>query len=408
MDSTAAAPACPLAATLAARLREAREELTRRWLERIVARVSLEPNRVFPTEDLLDHVPILIDGIADYLEDPSDEISADIPVVAKARELAELRYEQGFDSYEILKEHELLGGVLFTFLTRTMETIDEPCSRNDLLHCAHRLFRAVAVIQQMTTVHFLHLMDRQVRERENRLRAFNRMVSHELKNRVGAILGAHSLLGEAWVEEAQRARFLGMVGDNARAIQGTLENLMVLSKMEVDRRHQRNVLLPRAAAEAARQLRGLARARGVTVRVADALPKVEVNAAAVELCLTNYISNAIKYSDPGKPDRWVEVRGAVRHGDDGAPCEVVVEVRDNGLGVPEEARARLFEQFYRAHTETVTGVEGTGLGLSIVRETVQGLGGRAWAEFPEGEGSVFGFSLPCRREFDRDSALGTR
>jgi signal transduction histidine kinase len=400
MDSTAASTR-PLATTLAARLRAAREELTRRWLERIVARVALEPNRVFPEDDLLDHVPILIDGIADYLEDPSDEISVDIPVVAKAREIAELRYEQGFDCYEILKEHELLGGVLFAFLTRAVEEIEEPCSRGELLQCAHRLFRAVSVIQQMTTVHFLQLMDRQVREREDRLRAFNRMVSHELKNHVGAILGAHSLLAEAWIDESQRGRFLGMVSDNAKAIQGTLENLMVLSKMEVDRRHQRNVLLLHAATEAARQLRGLARARGVAVRVSETLPRVEVNAAAVELCLTNYISNAIKYCDPAKPERWVEVRGTVSRSEDGTPCEVVVEVCDNGLGVPEEGRPRLFEQFYRAHAQTVSGVEGTGLGLSIVRETVDGLGGRTWADFPEGDGSVFGFALPCRREVDR-------
>jgi hypothetical protein len=49
---------CPLALVLAARLRESRAELTTRWLDRIVARVSLDPNRIFPTDELLDHVPI--------------------------------------------------------------------------------------------------------------------------------------------------------------------------------------------------------------------------------------------------------------------------------------------------------------------------------------------------------------
>ena len=57
-----------------------------------------------------------------------------------------------------------------------------------------------------------------------------------------------------------------------------------------------------------------------------------------------------------------------------------------GSGVPPRQRAALFEQFFRAHGETVTGVEGTGLGLSIVRETVESLGGRAWAEFPNATG----------------------
>ena len=60
---------------------------------------------------------------------------------------------------------------------------------------------------------------------------------------------------------------------------------------------------------------------------------------------------------------------------------------------------RTYERFYRAHGDALPGVEGTGLGLNIVRDTVAALGGRAWAEFPE-KGSVFAFSLPCRREGD--------
>ena len=75
---------CPLAPALADRIRESREELTHRWLERISARVSLEPNRIFPTDDLLDHVPLLIDGIADYLADPAQEVAADAPALRRA------------------------------------------------------------------------------------------------------------------------------------------------------------------------------------------------------------------------------------------------------------------------------------------------------------------------------------
>ena len=112
---------CPLAAALAMRLRASRRELTSRWLERIVERVSIDPNKVFPTDELLDHVPLLIDGIAAYLENPSAEISVDMPVVAKAMELGALRHAQGFDAYEILKEHEILGGILFSYLAQEEE-----------------------------------------------------------------------------------------------------------------------------------------------------------------------------------------------------------------------------------------------------------------------------------------------
>ena len=389
---------CPLATPLAERLRAARDQLTMRWLERIAARVSIDRNRLFPSDELLDHVPLLIDGIADYVENPAEEIAADVPVVAKAMELGELRYSQGFDAYQIFKEYELLGGVLFNFLAGVVDEIDVPCSRAELLRCAHRVFHAMAIIQQVTTMHFLRRSAEQVRDREGRLRAFNRTVSHELKNRLGAIQGAHSLLVEPWVEAAQRERLMSMIGENTRGMQEVLEDLVALSRLEGSARQQRNVRLPRAAAESVRELRESARSREVNVRLANDLPDVEVNAAAVELCLTNYISNAIKYSDPQKAERWVEVRARVQGGPtDGSATELVTEVWDNGLGIPDEARLQLFQRFFRAHEAVATDVEGTGLGLSIVRETVESLGGRAWVQPNPDGGSVFAFSLPCRR-----------
>jgi len=398
------------ALVLAAALREAREELVRRWLDRITARVTISPNRIFPTEELLNHVPILIDGIANYLEHPEQELDAEAPVIAKAMELGALRHAQGFDAYEILKEHEILGGVLYNYLAEVVEHTAVPGTRSELLESWERVGHAVELIRQATMTHFLRLWAERVREREDRLRRFNRMVSHELKNRVGAIRGAAALLSEPWLEAVQRDRFVQMVRDNTDALQRVLDNLETLSRIESDTRQRRNVLLQQAAAEAARQLREPAEANGVSIRVADDLPAVEVDAAAVELCLVNYLSNAIKYADPRKSDRWVTVTGELRFREraDGGP-ELVVRVTDNGIGVPPNARGRLFEQFYRAHRDTVTGVEGSGLGLSIVRETTESMGGRAWVEFPEdgNGGSTFAFSLPSRREEDA-AAAGTR
>jgi signal transduction histidine kinase len=389
---------CPLAKTLAARLRHARAELTTRWLERIVARVDLEPNRVFPTDDLIDHVPLLIDGVADYIENPADPVGADPPVVAKAMELGALRHAQGFDEYELLKEYEILGGILFTFLVREVDAIDEECSRGELLVCAHRLFQAISRIQQATTTRYLQLAREQVREREERLRAFNRTLTHEFRNRINAVIGAGQLLQMADLTAPERESLAAVVSRNADTMRLVLDNLVELTGLTPDSRRQRHVRLPQAVAEATRQLADLARAHKVAIRVAPDLPDVEISAAAVELCVTNLVSNAVKYADPAKPERWVEVDGRIV-ADERGPREVVVKVRDNGLGVAPEKRGRLFERFFRAHESTGADIEGTGLGLSIVRETIESLGGRAWAEFPE-DGSVFAFAAPCRRVVD--------
>lgn len=386
---------CPLAITLAQRLREDREEIVGRWLERISDRVTLSRDKIFPTRDILDHVPLLIDGIADYLEDPAEEITADIPVVAKAMELGEMRHEQGFDAYQILKEYEILGGVLFDFLIRTADTIDEPCTRGELLVCGHRIFRSVAVIQQYTTMHYLRLADDRVMEREERLRGFNRAVSHELKNRIGAAAGASAMLQEdSVVRDPDRiAQFLSIITMNVDAMGATLNQLAELSRIDPQRAQTRNIRLVDAAAEVKRQLRDFAADRGVAVEVAADLPDIEVPAAVVELALSNYISNAIKYRDPEESSPWVRIEGSVLDGGHG-PDMLEVYVSDNGLGVPEDARDQLFRRYFRAHGETVTGEEGTGLGLSLVRDNVAALGGRAWVEFTE-TGSRFAFSIPC-------------
>ena len=393
-------------ALIASALRESSTDLVALWLERISARVAVAPHRIFPTEELLNHVPILIDGIADYVESPSVEVDAELPVTAKAMELGALRHSQGFDAYEILKELEILGGILFAFVERMASEQSGVAQSTDWLVCWHRIGHAIELIRQATMTHFLRLSAQRVNERETRLRRFNRMVSHELKNRVGAIRGAANLLREEWLEESERVRFQNMILENSEELQRTLANLESLSRIETDSRLSRNVLLPQATAEAARQLRKPADAKGVEILIDDDLPPVEVDAAAVELCLVNYISNAIKYSDPAKQHRWVRIEGAfqLRAAEGG---KLIVRVRDNGLGVPQAAREKLFDRFYRAHSETVTEAEGSGLGLSIVRETAESFGGQAWAEFPETGETVFAFSFPSRRDEDA-AAAGTR
>ena len=347
---------CVIAGALATRLRDAREDLTRQWLERINDRVSLVPDRIFPSDELLDHVPLLIDGIAAYVESPAAEVSADAPVVAKAMELGALRHNQGFDAYEILKEYEILGGILFTFFIRAVDTIEGPCERGDLMACSARLFRAVTIIQQATMTDFLRLAGEKIGERENRLRAFNRMVSHEIKNRIGAVLGASALLEETPdLPPADRDKFVELIARNAREMASTVENILELSQVERDARQHRHVRLTEAIREAARQVREAARQANVEIRIFEIPADIEVDAAVVELCITNYLSNAIKYSDRSRPGSIAEIRAAVEVAESGKR-EIVIRVTDNGIGVSPEKRDRLYERFYRAHGEIV-GIE---------------------------------------------------
>lgn len=391
---------CPIAPAVAARLREARDELTGRWLERISARTAIAPNRVFPTEDLLDHVPLLLVGIADYIENPANELGADVPVLAKAMELGELRFQQGFDAYEILKEYEIFGGILYSFIAREADAMGGECTREQLTVCCHRLFRAISVVQRATTIQYLRRAAEVIAEREDRLRAFHRALSHEFKNQIHSALGASQALSMEGIADGDRTRLVAVVQGSVEAMRSRLEALLSMTTVENDARRNRHVRLPQAVAEVARGLREMAEANAVEIRVPESLPPVEVHAAAVELCLANYLSNAIKYAKAGRSPRWAEIRGRVR--EYGGSYELVVSVHDNGSGVGPETRGRLFGRFERGLD---TMVEGSGLGLSIVRETAESLGGRAWAEFPA-EGAVFAFSLPCRRSEELENVGG--
>jgi signal transduction histidine kinase len=397
---------CKLARHLATELRAARGDVVKHWLDRIVARVNLNDGDIFPTDELLDHVPLLVDGIADYLEkDGVDVEGQGGPVEAKAMELGAMRHAQGFDAYQILKEHEILSGILFKFLGQALERAKEPApTPSEVALCWQRVAEATDKIRQATMTHFLRIAAEEVRLREERLRRFNRMVSHELKNRVGAIRNAANLLTETWIERAQAEQFIGIIGQNADGLERVLENLESLSHLDRDARQKRNVLLPQATLEVVRQLRDAAALAHVEVRLDEKkLPEVEVDAAAVELCLANYLSNAIKYSDPAKGVRWADISAELVPTTPDHEGELIIRVKDNGLGVPAESQPRLFEQFFRAHTETVT-AEGSGLGLNIVKETMESMGGRAWAEFPPEGGSVFTISFPSRREEDAAAA----
>jgi signal transduction histidine kinase len=314
-------------------------------------------------------------------------------------ELGAMRHGQGFDEYEVMKEFEILGGVLFAFLTESARSMARTYSADEVFSCIGRVFHAMALVQQAAVSHYLRLMNGRVAEREERLRGFNRALTHEFRNRIGAAMGAAEILNLPNLNDEDRSRLTRVIAGNMDSMRVVLDNLLELTVVGVETRQQRHVRLPEAVQEAVRHLRAMAASRGVVIEIAPDVADVEVPAAAVELSLTNFISNAIKYADNTASHRWVRLASQVTTDESGAPSEVRVSVSDNGIGVPVDQRDRLFERLFRAANAEASGAEGTGIGLSIVRETMEALGGKVSAAFME-KGSVFSFVLPCRRASD--------
>ena len=382
---------------VAQRLEAEHAALATRWLARLTSLLPLSPSEVFPTDSLLDHIPELIAEIARYVETPEREaFAANTQILSKARELGVLRHAQRASVHQVMREYRLLDAVLHAFVRELAEVWDAAAPSAEVVAVASHIHHAVDVLQETTVASFIARYHATVTEQARRLEAFNRMVGHELRQPLGTLQFALRLLDTGEDRKSEDApRLLALVRRNvARLVEltGNLARLSGLSEQADDAQVQ-HVSIAAVAREVARQLREMADARGVAIEVDDGLPQTVVDVAALELALINLVSNAIKYSDPAKPARQVTIaRGRAA----GSVC--AIDVRDNGLGIPQAHLPHILERPVRAHADLdeQLGVDGLGLGLVIVRDCLRALDGRISVSSEAGVGTTFTVEIPLR------------
>jgi signal transduction histidine kinase len=388
-----------------------RLSLASQWLHRLKELLVVPPNDVFPSDRLLDHIPALIAEIAGYLRAPADEeIAANAAVIDKARELGILRHEQQASVHQLLREYEILGDILETFIVAETARLGLQPSPAECFEVSRRLTRSVRTLLRTTVDTFVSEYTAAIQERNERIKSFNRMASHELRSPIGTLLFAAAVLKKDAIRaNPDRVAKIAMtMHDNAERLSWLVQNLQRMTQLSelTDVPSEQRVELAALAADVARQLGDMAASRGVAIRIGRDLPVLIADPARLELVFLNLVSNAIKYSDPGEPDPFVEIASAVRPSvqDDTAAATFTICVRDNGLGIPEADQPAIFERFFRghAHLDGELGVTGTGLGLAIVAECIHALGGSIRCESAIGHGTTFLVTLP--RGGDRSSA----
>jgi signal transduction histidine kinase len=392
----------PLA--ISQRMAGERVAIAAHWLTRLRDLLTVAADEVFPSEQLLDHIPLLVDEIARYLAAPADEaIAANAAVMAKARELGQLRHSQHASAHQLLHEYEILGEILERFLVdETARMIPQPTVAECFeVHC--RLTRAVRVLMRTTVDTFIGEYTTTIQEQNERLKAFNRAASHELRSPIGTLRFAGALLEhEAVRQDPHRvAKIAATVKSSSERLTWLVENLQRIARMKdpLDVPSEQRVDLTALSEEVARQLDEMAQARGVAIRIESGLPTLVADPARLELVLLNLVANAIKYSDPVKAEPFVEIAHARRAVDAviaDEPHRFTICVRDNGLGIADADQPAIFDRFFRAHAhrDQELGVTGTGLGLAIVIDCIQALGGAIRCESRSGEGTTFFISLP--------------
>ncbi len=365
-------------------------DLARAWARQMNDDLHLD---LSPYPDVED--PQIIHGIAACLRDSKTGMVCTLELMERARQIGEVAEAKGVAAEQILNGYLILDELLWKLANRELARCagEEADGEVVLPACVslRRLHEAVMVVVRATTGAYLHRYRERIREDTERMRSFNRMVSHELTNPISTLRGAAALLSDESVaaDPEARGRYVAMVLRNTARMSDLVSDLLVLTTTEGGEAMNlaEPVVLGEVFDTVRERLLDDAEEKGLRME-AGSLPKVAADRAAVELVLTNLVANAIRYSDPEKPNRFVRV--SARPPDDGSAWVVAVE--DNGFGIAEEVRSRVFERFFRAAPERK--ISGTGLGLSIVKEVVERWGGHVWLESQEGSGTTFFFTLP--------------
>ena len=378
----------------AERLRRDRAEVTRAWVERISGRLGTHPKHVLPTEELLDGVPDALLKAADFLEAGDDQhLTVQELVTDRLRDVARLRRAQGYDVQEIVHEFDELAQVLDGAALNWLAEYPGSPDPAAVGRVFGRLNRAPLLMGEITVALYTEEDAEGRHAAATRLRDFADTLMHQLKNPLGAAEGAALLLGddELSTGSEERRRLAGIVERNLRRAREVMEDVRSLALAEMGRPDgERCVPLCDALDAVLAEVRPLAEERAVRLELRGQVPDLVVDATRAEVVLLNLVSNAVKYADGDKAERWVAVEFEREPG--AGPWWVLV--RDNGLGIPRELHDRIFERFFRARPGTA---EGSGLGLAIVQEALQQLGSQLEFESEAAVGSTFRFCLPAQQ-----------
>jgi PAS domain S-box-containing protein len=215
--------------------------------------------------------------------------------------------------------------------------------------------------------------------------------SHELRTPLAAVYGAAQTLRrhDFALDEAGRERFISLIVDESERLGRIVNQILLANQLDVGRLDL--VEEPFDAHELLERVSEATRTHipphiDLELNVADAVPPVAADKDRVRQILVNLVENAIKYSPDG---------GTIELGVEAIDGMVLFRVVDEGLGIPDEERGRVFEKFYRLDPDLTRGVGGTGLGLYICSELVERMGGRIWVEAGKVKGSAFYFELPA-------------
>lgn len=227
-------------------------------------------------------------------------------------------------------------------------------------------------------------------------------VSHELRTPLSSIKGFTTTLlrdDVRWDESTQRD-FLKIIEEESARLEELIDDLLDMSLLETGtlRVNPEPTQLRNLLRDGVERVRRQSEAHWFVLDLPSELPRVWADAKRVRQVLHNLLENAVKYSPEG---------GQITVASEVEGDNLIVNVGDQGPGIPSKYRAQIFERFFQVDGAATRKTGGSGLGLAIAKGIIDAHGGKIWVESAEGQGSVFRFSLPIVKEEEVTQEEGT-
>lgn len=292
--------------------------------------------------------------------------------------------------YEVIKSFALSQLIEATFETKTIQ------QKEIILYFPREMILDASVSPilgengEITGIILLLHDITQIRHLENVRSEFVTNVSHELKTPVTALKGfAETLLDGAMYDEVLLKKFLTIIKEESDRLHRLIMDILALSRIEQNpvAENVELVDVDEVIEQSARTIFEMATEKNIRVTIPEktsASVMIETDRDKLQQIVINLLSNAINYTPV---DGKVEVKLIEQE------AEVIIEVTDNGIGIPAKDIDRVFERFYRVDKARSRHSGGTGLGLSIVKHLVENCG-RIEVESQEEVGSTFRVTLP--------------
>lgn len=219
-------------------------------------------------------------------------------------------------------------------------------------------------------------------------------VSHEFKTPLTSIKALVERLKEGKVKDPEKMdHYFSVISHNADKLTKLVKNILDFSKIEEGKREyefvETNVAQLAIQQVKAFQKEEIQKDIKIQTHIDTDIPLLSLDKDAFSQALNNLLDNALKFSPAGK-----EISVRVRK----EPENVLIEIKDKGIGIPQEEMDKIFDKFYQGRSALKQSVKGTGLGLTLVKHTVEAHRGRISVKSKVGQGSTFSLIFPIKKK----------